>query len=67
VGIDMEDKILDQKIEQHIAEDINWLASENNEAIKTAYESDIARGDVEQFTSDSFFHGWMEAKKYFKF
>jgi len=57
----MEDKILDQKIEQHIAEDINWLASENNEVIKTAYESDIARGMLNNSHPILFFTvGWKQ-------
>lgn len=57
--------ILEEETEEHILNDINWDAH-NNEVIKTANKSITARYDVEQFTTDSFFHGWQKAKEYYK-
>ena len=58
-----EDKILQEEIQKYIDEDINWCAF-NNEIIKTANKSEMARGDVEQFAMDSFAQGWMKAREF---
>ena len=60
-----EDEKLESEIENHLVSDINWFAYKND-VIKTANKNESARGDVEQFAADSFFHGWQAAKKYFQ-
>lgn len=56
---------LDKETQNHIDADINWEA-DKNAVIIAANESEMSRGDVEQFASDSFYHGWQKAKEYFE-
>lgn len=52
---EQEEKKLQEAIEKHLLEDIAWEAHKNPII-------QVNKGDVEQFASDSFCHGWQAAK-----
>ena len=53
---ELTDKEYEDEFQKYLDNGINWEAHKNA-VIKVSYESESARGDVEQFAYDSFWYG----------